>query len=113
LLKFSRKPSTPARFSAEPLAAAFLSLRCTLQENMMMAISMDDIEARARVLGVDLSAVDLDSIALPAGENFSILRYVPCCPSSISLQIPISKTVARSCSCVVAVRLFWFNICFS
>jgi translation initiation factor 3 subunit B len=41
---------------------------------MALAISMEGIEARARELGVDLSAVDLDSITLPAGEDFGILR---------------------------------------
>ncbi|KAL6906358.1 hypothetical protein ACP4OV_003959 [Aristida adscensionis] len=40
---------------------------------MALAISMEGIEARARELGVDLSAVDLDSINLPAGEDFGIL----------------------------------------
>jgi translation initiation factor 3 subunit B len=40
---------------------------------MALAISMDGIEARARELGVDLSAVDLDSITLPAGEDFGII----------------------------------------
>jgi translation initiation factor 3 subunit B len=41
---------------------------------MTIAISMVAIEAHARDLGVNLSAVDLDSIALPAGEDFGILR---------------------------------------
>ncbi|TVU10085.1 hypothetical protein EJB05_43593 [Eragrostis curvula] len=36
-------------------------------------MAMDGIEARARVLGVDLSSVDLDSITLPDGEDFDIL----------------------------------------
>ncbi|KAM0893219.1 hypothetical protein ACQ4PT_025237 [Festuca glaucescens] len=34
---------------------------------------MDAIETHARDLGVNLSAVDFDSIALPAGEDFGIL----------------------------------------
>jgi translation initiation factor 3 subunit B len=41
---------------------------------MALAISMDGIEARARELGVDLSAVDLNSITLPASEDFGIIR---------------------------------------
>ena len=40
-------------------------------EDMTIAVS---IQARARDLGLDLSALDLDSIALPAGEDFGILR---------------------------------------
>ncbi|KAM0893218.1 hypothetical protein ACQ4PT_025237 [Festuca glaucescens] len=40
---------------------------------MTIAISMDAIETHARDLGVNLSAVDFDSIALPAGEDFGIL----------------------------------------
>jgi translation initiation factor 3 subunit B len=41
---------------------------------MALSVSMEGIEARARDLGVDLSAVDLDSITLPAGEDFGIVR---------------------------------------
>ncbi|CAL5063621.1 unnamed protein product [Urochloa decumbens] len=33
---------------------------------------MDDLEARARELGIDLSSIDLDAITLPAGEDFGI-----------------------------------------
>uniref|UniRef100_A0A0E0R2Q8 Eukaryotic translation initiation factor 3 subunit B n=1 Tax=Oryza rufipogon TaxID=4529 RepID=A0A0E0R2Q8_ORYRU len=40
---------------------------------MALEISMEGIEARARELGVDLSTVDLDSVTLPAGEDFGIL----------------------------------------
>ncbi|KAK8445414.1 hypothetical protein SEVIR_9G321100v4 [Setaria viridis] len=40
---------------------------------MALTTSMEGLEARARELAVDLSAVDLDSITLPAGEDFGIL----------------------------------------
>ncbi|CAN6204897.1 unnamed protein product [Urochloa humidicola] len=33
---------------------------------------MDDLEARARGLGIDLSSIDLDAITLPAGADFGI-----------------------------------------
>lgn len=35
---------------------------------------MDDLEARARKLGIDLSSIDLDAITLPAGEDIDIPR---------------------------------------
>ncbi|KAK9113958.1 hypothetical protein Syun_020755 [Stephania yunnanensis] len=40
---------------------------------MVEAISMAEIEERANRLGVDLSRLDLDSIALPPGEDFGII----------------------------------------
>ncbi|EMS45026.1 Eukaryotic translation initiation factor 3 subunit B [Triticum urartu] len=40
---------------------------------MALAISMEAIDARARELGIDLDSVDVDSIALPPGEDFDIL----------------------------------------
>lgn len=42
---------------------------------MAEVISMDDIRAKADRLGVDLSAVNFDSIHLPPGEDFGIIRY--------------------------------------
>ncbi|KAM0950058.1 putative transcription factor WD40-like family [Dioscorea sansibarensis] len=38
----------------------------------MAEVSMDDIEATALRLGIDISSVDLDSIQLPPGEDFGI-----------------------------------------
>lgn len=35
---------------------------------------MEELEARARELGIDLSTVDLDAITLPAGEDLGIPR---------------------------------------
>ncbi|KAJ6829022.1 eukaryotic translation initiation factor 3 subunit B-like [Iris pallida] len=39
---------------------------------MADVVSMEDIEATAQRLGIDLSSVDLDSIRLPPGEDFGI-----------------------------------------
>lgn len=36
---------------------------------------MNEIEATAGRLGIDLSEVDLDSIKLPPGEDFGVIRY--------------------------------------
>lgn len=36
---------------------------------------MNEIEATASRLGVDLSTIDLDSIRLPPGDDFGILRF--------------------------------------
>lgn len=36
---------------------------------------MNEIEATASRLGVDLTSVDLGSIHLPPGNDFGILRY--------------------------------------
>jgi translation initiation factor 3 subunit B len=41
---------------------------------MALAISMEAIDARARELGIDLDSVDVDSITLPPGEDFDIVR---------------------------------------
>lgn len=38
--------------------------------------AMTEIEATASRLGVDLSTIDLDSIRLPPGDNFGIIRCV-------------------------------------
>jgi hypothetical protein len=54
---------------------------------MELATSMEGIHARARELGVDLDSVDLDSITLPPGENFDIVRYPPPRASSPGSQI--------------------------
>jgi translation initiation factor 3 subunit B len=35
---------------------------------------IDDLEARARKLGKDLSTIDLDAITLPVGVDFDIAR---------------------------------------
>lgn len=35
---------------------------------------MNEIESRAAEAGIDLSLVDLNSIQLPPGENFGIIR---------------------------------------
>lgn len=35
---------------------------------------MNEIEAIAAKLGIDLSTIDLDSIKLPPGDNFGIIR---------------------------------------
>ncbi|KAG0448570.1 hypothetical protein HPP92_027767 [Vanilla planifolia] len=37
-------------------------------------VSLEDIEATARGLGIDLSVVDLNAINLPPGEDFGIKR---------------------------------------
>lgn len=37
---------------------------------------MKEIEDKALLLGVDLSTLDLDSIHLPSGEDFGIVRYI-------------------------------------
>lgn len=42
---------------------------------MAEVVSMEDIEAQAKIFGIDLSSVDLDSITLPPGEDFGIKRY--------------------------------------
>lgn len=36
---------------------------------------MNEIEVTASRLGVDLSIIDLDSIRLPSGNDFGIVRY--------------------------------------
>lgn len=36
---------------------------------------MNEIDATANRLGIDLLQVDLDSIQLPPGEDFGIIRY--------------------------------------
>lgn len=35
---------------------------------------LNDIEATAARIGIDLSQLDLDSIRLPPGEDFGIIR---------------------------------------
>ncbi|XP_020093747.1 eukaryotic translation initiation factor 3 subunit B-like [Ananas comosus] len=39
---------------------------------MAEVVSMEDIEAQAKIFGIDLSSVDLDSITVPPGEDFGI-----------------------------------------
>ena len=39
-----------------------------------VAVLMNEIEATASRLGVDLSNVDLNSIQLPPGDDFGIIR---------------------------------------
>lgn len=43
---------------------------------MAEVLSMEDIRAAGAAIGIDLSEVDLDSIRLPAGEDFGILRFL-------------------------------------
>jgi translation initiation factor 3 subunit B len=42
----------------------------------MGEISLNELEARADAAGIDLSQIDLDSIQLPPGDNFGIIRSV-------------------------------------
>lgn len=42
---------------------------------MAEVLSMEDIRAAGAAIGIDLSEVDLDSIRLPPGEDFGILRF--------------------------------------
>lgn len=41
---------------------------------MAETISMEEIRATAARLNIDLSEIDLDSIRLPPGEDFGIVR---------------------------------------
>ena len=43
-------------------------------EDIRATTSMEDIRAAASTLGIDISNIDLDSICLPHGEDFGILR---------------------------------------
>ena len=43
-------------------------------EDIRATASMEDIRAAASTLGIGISNIDLDSIRLPPGEDFGILR---------------------------------------
>ena len=44
------------------------------RDDIRATVSMEDIRAAASTLGIDISNIDLDSIRLPPGEDFGILR---------------------------------------
>ena len=52
----------------------FCSKRRSFLRMMAEVVLIEDIEASATRLGIDLSSVDLDSIQLPRGEDFGIKR---------------------------------------
>jgi len=42
----------------------------------MGEISLTELEERAAAAGIDLSLVDIDSIKLPPGDDFGVIRSV-------------------------------------
>lgn len=64
---------------------------------MVEVISMEEIKLRASLLGVDFSTFDLDSIHLPPGEDFGIIRYKN--PQFATFHSFVLKKIIDLCFC--------------